>query len=90
MTDNIFKFLDALDFADEFELDVAAYICDRDKAFDRVDHRWLIRLLCHYCGVILPLFCPHLLICCKSSKEAVLSSSRFKIIADTSLRRHMH
>jgi hypothetical protein len=56
MTDNIFKFLDALDFADEFELDAVAYICNRDKAVDRVDHRWLIRLLCFYCGVVLPLY----------------------------------
>ena len=56
MVDNIFKFLDALDLADELDLDAAAYLCDRDKAFDRVDHRWLIRLLCLYCGVELPLY----------------------------------
>ena len=30
--------------------DMGAYICDRDKAFDRVCHLWLVRALCRMCG----------------------------------------
>ena len=30
--------------------DLGLYICDRDKAFDRVCHLWLVRALCRICG----------------------------------------
>ena len=34
----------------KIEDDLAVYICDRDKAFDRVCHLWLVRALCRLCG----------------------------------------
>jgi hypothetical protein len=35
---------------DGIEDDLGLYICDRDKAFDRVCHLWLVRALCAICG----------------------------------------
>ena len=36
--ENILKVLDAADYADIEDDDLALYICDRDKAFDRIGH----------------------------------------------------
>jgi hypothetical protein len=41
------------DDCDDWEMDwtTAAYICDRTKAFDRVSHLWLIRVIAKMCGM---------------------------------------
>jgi len=56
--ENILKVLDAADYADMEDDDLALYICDRDKAFDRIGHAWLVRVLCQMCGATVPLLDP--------------------------------
>ena len=52
--ENILKVLDAADYADLEDDDLALYICDRDKAFDRIDcfaewQRWRPRAIVDAC-----------------------------------------